>query len=278
MATDRTAAGGLPDYDAHQEAFHRCFRDELHGAIDSLGLEPGLRVLDAPCGNGFYSRRLADRVSPGGGIVLVDGNTSYLDLARRSFADAPGSVAVEFVQADVYHLPFPDSSFNFVWCAQSLISLSDAVRALHELARVTTRSGCVAVLETDEFHHVLLPWPIELEISIQRGLARSAEKRYGSGSRLAPSRFLRRTLSLAGWTPERKVTFAADRHAPFYDRELAFLTRHLSHLAEMVRNDLPQSQRAEFDRLTDPDSEESFLHGSDLEFTCLNALHLARKP
>lgn len=269
-------AAGLPEYDARQEAFHRCFRDELYGVIDGLGLTPGISVLDAPCGNGFYSRRLGDRVAPGGGLTLVDGNPAYLALARKALRDT--ATDVETVRADVYQLPFPDASFGFVWCAQSLISLKDAPRALGELARVTVPGGHIAVLEADEFHHVLLPWPIELELAIQRALARSAEKRYGCGSRLAPSRFLRRTLIEAGWVPERKVTFAFDRQAPFADWERAFLTGHFRHLTHPVRHELQPVQRAQFDRLTDPDSEESFLSHSDSEFTCLNVLHRARKP
>jgi len=279
VATNRPeSAGGLPDYDALQEAFHCCFRDELYGAIDSLGLTPGTRVLDAPCGDGFYARRLADRVAPGGGLTLVDGNPAYLDLARKTLRDAPSGLRVEFVPADVYRLPFPDGSFEFVWCAQSLISLSDAKHALAELARVTAPGGRIAVLETDEFHHVLLPWPVELELAIQRALARSAQERYGSGSRLAPSRFLHKTLIDAGWEPERKVTFAADRQAPFRSWESAFLTHHLCHLSELVRGELSLDQQNELARLTDPDSDESFLNQPDVEFTCLNALHRARKP
>jgi SAM-dependent methyltransferase len=269
-------AAGLPDYDAFQESFHRCFQAELYGMIDGLGLTPGARILDAPCGNGFFSRRLADRVSPVGGLTLVDGNPTYLGLARGALRDTTASV--EFVRGDVYQLPFPDASFEFVWCAQSLISLEYAERALGELARVTVPGGQIAVLEADEFHHVLLPWPIELELAIQRALARSAEVRYGSGSRLAPSRFLRRTLAEAGWQPERKVTFTSDRQAPFREWERDFLIRHLQHISQTVRTELPPGQRAEFNRLADPNSAESFLSDPDVEFTCLNVLHRARKP
>ncbi len=45
-----------------------------------LGLEPGARVLDAPCGHGRISRRLAAR---GIDVVGVDASEQFIDRARR---------------------------------------------------------------------------------------------------------------------------------------------------------------------------------------------------
>lgn len=278
MTTNRPAAArGLPDYDPLQAAFHHSFRDELYGAIDAIGLTPGCRVLDAPCGDGFYAHRLAESVGPAGKVTLVDGNPAYLDRARQSLSEL-SRTSIEFVRADVYHLPFADATFDFIWCAQSLISLADARRVLAEFARVAVRDGRLAVLEADEFHHLLLPWPVELEIAIQRALARTAEGRYGSSSRLAPSRYLRKQLSETGWQPIRKVTFASDRQVPFPKWEREFLIRHLAKLTESVRPAFPVDQAQEFDRLTNPESPLSFPNDPDSEMTCLNVLHLARKP
>ena len=73
-----------------------------------------------------------------------------------------------FARADLRHLPIPDDSFDLVWCAQSLYSLPDPVDALRRMARAARPGGIVAVFENDEFHHVLLPWPVEVELALAR--------------------------------------------------------------------------------------------------------------
>ena len=171
------ARTALPDYDAGQSAFHLTFRDDLYKAVDGLRLRPGQTVLDAPCGNGFYARRLADRVAPGGRVAVFDASPAYLELAVAATSAAPDGVRVEAVLGDVYRMPFADGSFDFVWCAQSLISLTDPVGVLTEFARVTNPGGRVAVLEADEFHHLLLPWPVELEIEVQRAAYKASRRR-----------------------------------------------------------------------------------------------------
>lgn len=66
-----------------------------------LGLEPGLRVLDVPCGHG----RIANRLAAGGAeVVGVDSNLLFLERARQDAA-ARG-VDVEFLHGDMRELPW----------------------------------------------------------------------------------------------------------------------------------------------------------------------------
>src|SRR5262245_17398848 len=71
---------GLPAYDARQHAFHQAFQPELYAILDALPVGPGSVVLDVPCGDGFYAKRLAERA---GRVVAVDSSPDYLSLARR---------------------------------------------------------------------------------------------------------------------------------------------------------------------------------------------------
>ena len=50
------------DSDATQSAFHVAFRAELYAILDALPVPRRGRLLDVPCGDGFYSRRLAERL------------------------------------------------------------------------------------------------------------------------------------------------------------------------------------------------------------------------
>jgi 8-oxo-dGTP pyrophosphatase MutT (NUDIX family) len=72
------------------------------------------RILDAGCGPGQASKWFHDR---GFQVVGVDRSAGMLDEARRR---VPG---VEFRQADLRHLDFPDGSFDGIWCSAALLHL-----------------------------------------------------------------------------------------------------------------------------------------------------------
>jgi ubiquinone/menaquinone biosynthesis C-methylase UbiE len=158
-----------------------------------------------------------------------------------------------------------------------MISLDDPLAAIREMARVLKPGGRLAVLETDEYHHVLLPWPVGLEIALQKAVRTGCEARYGSGSKYAQSRKQRGHFLDAGLTPTRKVTLAADRVAPFGDSEREFLRHHFTHLRELVKPELKIGELEEFDRFTDADAADSFLNAPDAELTCLATICHATK-
>ncbi len=64
-----------------------------------LDLQPGMRVLDVPCGHGRIAERLARR---GCDVVGVDSSTTFLAAARRSAAEA--GVQVDYRQGDMRSL------------------------------------------------------------------------------------------------------------------------------------------------------------------------------
>ncbi len=260
-----------PDYDPHLRAFHRAFAPELQQVIADLPLAPDARVLDLACGDGFHTRCLARRLGPGGTIVAADLSPMYLARARRAVRRHLD--CVHFVRTDADQLPFASGTFDLVWCAHSMISLPDPAAALREMARVTRRGGVVAVLENDEFHHVLLPWPVELELELFRALHAASRQQYGSGSKLAPVRLLRESLLEAGLRSPRKKTYAADRIAPFGPPARRFLKHQLEFVGRMVRSRLTPTARRLFDRFAADSGEHSFFRRADAEMTCLNTLH-----
>jgi ubiquinone/menaquinone biosynthesis C-methylase UbiE len=166
---------GLPGYDGYQHAFHEAFRPELYAALDELPLPFGGSVLDVPCGDGFYAAHLVARA---GRLVAADASGAYLSLARESLAD---HASAEVRRADAYALPFADGTFDLVFSAQSLISLDNPAKAIREMVRVTKPRGHVAILECDQFHHVLLPLPPEQELTVQRGCRRRGCAGCGGG-------------------------------------------------------------------------------------------------
>lgn len=267
---------GVPEYDSYQSSFHTAFAEELDRIVERSPLRPDSRALDVPCGDGFYSVMLARRLGPEGHLTAVDSCEPYLERARKRF-EGFRSGGVQILQADAYHLPFPDGEFDFVWCAQSLVTLNPP-RVVAEFRRVLRPGGSAVILEADEFHHVLLPWQAELEAAIPAAVLQSSRERFGDGEKLAPARRLRRDLKAAGFTAIRRRTVAVTRSAPFDDMTRRYLQEHCQYLRSLIRPKLPAKLQQQFDRETDDSNPASLFRRADAEFECLNVVYTASRP
>jgi ubiquinone/menaquinone biosynthesis C-methylase UbiE len=76
-------------------------------------LRPGMRLLDAGCGQGSITIGLADAVAPGE-VVGLDRDPEQVERARALAAER-GVTNVRFEVGDAYALPFPDASFDAVF-------------------------------------------------------------------------------------------------------------------------------------------------------------------
>ena len=271
-------ADELPEYAKTQLAFHRAFGRDLLQGVRGAALPRRGTVLDVPAGDGFYTTLLARRLAPHGRVVAADVSPAYLVRARERVAKHAKLAPVEFREADAYNLPFDDASFDAVWCAESLISLSDAVKALKEMRRVVKPGGAVLVLEADEFHHVILNWPVSLELAINRAIAAATKAEYGTAVALSPARKVRAWLAEAGLVTGPKRTIAADRVAPFGPRLRRFLRYRFAEMRATIAPHLSPEELAAFDVAIDRRHPDSILQRPDAELTCLTSLFLARRP
>jgi demethylmenaquinone methyltransferase / 2-methoxy-6-polyprenyl-1,4-benzoquinol methylase len=110
-------------------------------AARETGLVAGGSALDVACGSGKLTAQLARVAGPHGRVVGLDFSPEMLTIARH---DHPG---LEFLEGDALNLPFDDASFDATTIAFGLRNLSDPVRGLQEMARVTKSGGKAVVLE-----------------------------------------------------------------------------------------------------------------------------------
>jgi ubiquinone/menaquinone biosynthesis C-methylase UbiE len=99
----------------------------------------GASVLDIPCGGGLAFRGL--RTSQAVHYVAADISPYMLQRARREAGRRGVQNAIEFVQADVTALQFPDASFDLCVTYNGLHCLPDPRAALAELVRVLKPGG-----------------------------------------------------------------------------------------------------------------------------------------
>jgi len=119
---------------------------ETHAGFFLPQLQPGWRVLDAGCGPGTITLGLARAVRPGQ-VTGIDVEDSQFAGAREQAARE--GLSVEFRQASIYELPFPDGAFDAVFSHAVFEHLSDPSRALVELRRVLKPEGWIGVRAGD---------------------------------------------------------------------------------------------------------------------------------
>ncbi|WP_169977729.1 class I SAM-dependent methyltransferase [Tautonia rosea] len=268
----------IPDYQESLAAFHQAFGDELQAMIGALPIKNGNRVLDLACGDGRYAVWLADRVGPDGRVVAVDLSGAYLTLARQVVNEEDPAGLVRFVEADVFRVPLEDGSFDLAWCARSLRSLPDAVEVLRGMARLVCPGGAVAVLEEDALHHLILPWPEDLELALRQAELEALAAQIGRPRSYYAGRRLPQLAREAGLERISVSTRAIDRWAPLAEPERAFIDLELAALRRRVTNRLDPEMREVFHRLVDPDSDAYLPARPDFTMTCIERVVVGHRP
>lgn len=97
-------------------------------------------ILDAGCGRGFYLNyfRYVSKVKLVG-LELDD------DIIRKAQANIGHLPDITLVQANLYHLPFPDNTFHAVIMSEILEHVDDDAQALREAYRVLKPGGVVVM-------------------------------------------------------------------------------------------------------------------------------------
>jgi SAM-dependent methyltransferase len=103
------------------------------------------RVLDVGCGPGSITLGLA-RVA--GGVTAVDlDDAEFVDA--RSYATEHGIDNVEFLEGSIYHLDFPDASFDVCTLFSMMETLDDPLAGLIEVRRVLKPGGLIGASSID---------------------------------------------------------------------------------------------------------------------------------
>lgn len=128
---------------------------------EALDIQPGMRVLDAGCGIGLETARLA-AAHPDTVVTGLDRNPDLLEIARRRAE--PENLC--WVEADLAALDLEESSFDAIRTERVLMYLpgDGFARVLADLARLLRPGGRLALFELDYGATMLAPGSAEDDV------------------------------------------------------------------------------------------------------------------
>jgi ubiquinone/menaquinone biosynthesis C-methylase UbiE len=128
------------------EAQARAIWPQEQQLIRRYEIPPAPRILDAGCGTGEGSSRLAE-LFPRSQVIGIDIVDHHLDLARSRYANL--ATRLKFEHRSVFELGFSDNSFDLTVCRHVTHSIPHPDRVLAELARVTRPGGYLHLIPED---------------------------------------------------------------------------------------------------------------------------------
>lgn len=123
--------------------YHRNIRriEECDTLLEWLDPQPGERILDVGCGDGFHDARI---VAAGAEVVGIDIHQSRLAFARRH----NGGGRVEYLSMDAERMEFADGTFDKVISCCVIEHFTNEAKVLENIARVL-KPGGLLVLSAD---------------------------------------------------------------------------------------------------------------------------------
>ena len=117
----------------------------LYEKFAAFGPTSATVVLDLGCRDAAQACELHRRF--GCHVEGIDLVTANVEAARNHIQKEGLAAAVQVTQGDIHALPYPDNTFEFIWCRDVLGHMRDLARAFAEAARVLRPGGKMLIFE-----------------------------------------------------------------------------------------------------------------------------------
>jgi SAM-dependent methyltransferase len=117
---------------------------ERERAAAAVHLGGQQRILDVACGPGNFTSFFADQLTGDGFVIGLDNSVPMMERAVRDNSCA----RAVYMRGDALDLPFNSRAFDVVCCFAALHLVSEPLRLLHEMVRVLSPGGRIAVMTT----------------------------------------------------------------------------------------------------------------------------------
>ena len=215
------------------------FKRRVKTIFDFINPSDEMRILDLPCGRGFYLNMLRQVCDCQ--LVGADLDWQVVKIARQVLANLAG---IQLQRSSIYAMPYRRDCFDAVILSEVLEHIHDDVRGLKEAFRVLKPGGVLAVTVPNA-NYPLLWDPINkvLERLFNRHIERGPlAGLWANHVRLYSASQLRRAVETAGFNIEEERSMT--HHCfPFIHNLIYGLGKPL-----LESKALPQSMRAVADR------------------------------
>ncbi len=123
---------------------HRLWKKTM---INVCGVRKGCHALDLAGGTGEIAMKVAKLAGSEGSVVLSDINESMLEEGKKRVVNSGMGDTISFMQINAEEIPFPDDTFDLVTISFGLRNVTDKLKALQEMHRVTKPGGKTVVME-----------------------------------------------------------------------------------------------------------------------------------
>jgi len=120
--------------------------ENVEGALDAIGLKPGMTVAEVGAGTGYVALRMARRVSPGGKVYANDLQPEMLGLLRNNAAKA-GITNVETVLGNETDPKLPACQIDLIILVDVYHEFSQPQKMLQGIRRALKSDGRLVQLE-----------------------------------------------------------------------------------------------------------------------------------
>jgi ubiquinone/menaquinone biosynthesis C-methylase UbiE len=187
--------------------------------VESLGLQPGQRVLELAAGPGDTGFLAAELIRPGGTLISSDGAEPMIEVARARAAQL-GITNVEFRQLELEWIDLETASVDAVLVRWGIMLAVDPEAAAREIRRVLRPSSHAALAVWDLRERN--PWAtLPSNALLELGLAEPPDPNLPGPFALAEEGRLAELLQDAGFTDVEVVPVSVARRYASADEIVA---------------------------------------------------------
>lgn len=254
----------MRDYSRKLSSFNSFAKLELRALIASMGLGPGMRILDAGCGTGEALPWLCEAVKPSGSVVGIDLAAAHVDAARLH-----ASANIEVFQGDLLTARLERASMDFIWCVNTINHLRDPVQGVIKLSTLLRPRGRIAIGQSSLLPDMYFAWDSRLERVTNEAVRQYYRDRYGLTERdLTAVRAINGVLRRAALKNVAVRTVVIERVSPVDDATQGYLLDSIfgNTWGERLRPYLSDDDYAELARVCDPEHPQFALRRTDFHF------------
>ena len=118
--------------DLYDQTWSNLTKQFIDPLIETIALQPQMKVLDIACGPGYVSQRLYEK---GAVVTGIDFSLAMINLAKQLYPH------IDFIEGDAQQLDLSDASFDSVVMNFGMLHLAKPRTAMAEASRVLKKGG-----------------------------------------------------------------------------------------------------------------------------------------